>query len=1058
MKITLRNLALAVALSASCASFAETVTTLWEDNFEWLEPWSKWKSVEDNKPACGDAVGDNNPSSEAKNLNTPYTGTFADNTVVTAYQALVNKGYDFVACHEASKGDRVPGQQIYLQKNYLKFGLTGYYSGIVIPVNQAATCEVFVEFDWCSQRQGTGVFDPTELVVIVKNGENEVQFPVPFKQYAENAPMSWTHEKIALTGATVNAATKIIIRNADSQWPGTGALRWYIDNIKVTDVNPLDIVVSEDFEWFGIDYAGRAINNCPDETFDEIALNEPGKASKWSSSQYYGPWSDEYPEDYITAYDYMTRTLGYEMEYVKAEGKKARANIGSTVYIMQNYVKFGLTGYQSNISFPATSSVEGTATLSFDWAPQFNGSGVYDPVELVVTVRNGSTVKKTFAVPASTLADGEAIRWLHVELPLEGVEINKGDFIQIGHAASQWPDARALRWYLDNVKVMGKSKGDAEAPYVAPVLFIKSGDENIKFESDYQLSLTGAVTYTCKLPTLSGKIQITNADGTITLGKKSDGEIENETRYPLAFGNYTVDVPQLTDVTVVLTYYRDHKYAPKLTVSGTAPAVVKPGSRKAYAYDLSASLGQNAMLTVNYKSTDNAKGAALLLFPEEGDAIVYELPVPVKGENTATVSVADVKGGSYMWQINITSELEGDEAVIAYRSPAEWFGTNNIVSGGVVWIRDTTSPAYGYTVVGFGKAQGFAVYDPAGTPVTETPVHVGFSGLDANNIYAVARGDAHGGLAVFTDYANPYNTGDKGAGAWVIDPLNPTAEPYNMFMPEGALVSSDGVITYDAQRIGSTSTTIAFQGDGDDTKVFCFDRNLFSNTLVRYDLGDNKYITEPPTMKLTNYKSIMANLDIEVEPISSGFFVSQIRNDFNSNVFGLMYFTDNGVKVWDIANKGVIGDATGHGISSGIAVNADETRLALSGYNEIYVFDLEFDANDLPVLSNPLIIPVQPVLPGVYRMQLVFDAADNLHIFSGCGQGYTVLVLPGETTASTPANEMLSLTSGLESINAATEAPVEYFNLHGFRVDGDALTPGIYIRRQGNSASKVVIK
>lgn len=37
-------------------------------------------------------------------------------------------------------------------------------------------------------------------------------------------------------------------------------------------------------------------------------------------------------------------------------------------------------------------------------------------------------------------------------------------------------------------------------------------------------------------------------------------------------------------------------------------------------------------------------------------------------------------------------------------------------------------------------------------------------------------------------------------------------------------------------------------------------------------------------------------------------------------------------------------------------------------------------------------------------------------------------------------------------------ADVEYFNLQGIRVDADNLTPGIYVRRQGNKATKVVIK
>ena len=172
-----------------------------------------------------------------------------------------------------------------------------------------------------------------------------------------------------------------------------------------------------------------------------------------------------------------------------------------------------------------------------------------------------------------------------------------------------------------------------------------------------------------------------------------------------------------------------------------------------------------------------------------------------------------------------------------------------------------------------------------------------------------------------------------------------------------------------------------------------------------------------------------------------------------------MYFNDEGEMLWHIANKGVLPDTNGHSISSGVAVNSEESRLALSGYDEIYVFDLAFNANGEPELTNPAIYPIAPSGNGTYRMQLVFDAADNLHVFSTRGQGYSVIVLPGETTASTSADEALVLnTTGIENINTDKATPAEYYNIHGFRVDGSNLTPGIYIRRQGAETSKIIVR
>jgi hypothetical protein len=46
---------------------------------------------------------------------------------------------------------------------------------------------------------------------------------------------------------------------------------------------------------------------------------------------------------------------------------------------------------------------------------------------------------------------------------------------------------------------------------------------------------------------------------------------------------------------------------------------------------------------------------------------------------------------------------------------------------------------------------------------------------------------------------------------------------------------------------------------------------------------------------------------------------------------------------------------------------------------------------------------------------------------------------------------------GITDITADNNAAVEYFNLQGVRVNGD-MTPGLYIRRQGNEVSKVVVK
>lgn len=213
-----------MCLGAAFCMQAQTV--LFEDDFEWLAPWSAYTNSEGQK--VGDTVGENDPS-----VYCPYIDTSKIDGV-SSLDALREKGYDVLYVQNGTD-DSKAGKSCYLQVNYLKFGKSGYQSGIKLPsVTPAAGTTVTVAFDWTKQRQGDGKYDPTQLVVVVVNGENETQFAVPTLDIEDNAPLSWTSTSVTLENATINADTKLIIRPEDSQWRVKSQHRWFIDNIKVT--------------------------------------------------------------------------------------------------------------------------------------------------------------------------------------------------------------------------------------------------------------------------------------------------------------------------------------------------------------------------------------------------------------------------------------------------------------------------------------------------------------------------------------------------------------------------------------------------------------------------------------------------------------------------------------------------------------------------------------------------------------------------------------------------------------------------------------------------------
>lgn len=196
------------------------------EDFEWLAPWT---AVGDgtNFPAA-DIVG----SDQASTVQPQITKSFVDG--VSAEKALTDRGYTFM---RYDKNGPNAGECIYIQTNYLKFGKTGFQGSMTLPAMPllgAGVSSPTLTFDWYSQRQGSGVFDPTELVVIVTNGSDATQFPVAPLTFQTGDKAAWTRAEISLTGLTLTKDTRITIRNADSQLTSAKALRWHIDNITLS--------------------------------------------------------------------------------------------------------------------------------------------------------------------------------------------------------------------------------------------------------------------------------------------------------------------------------------------------------------------------------------------------------------------------------------------------------------------------------------------------------------------------------------------------------------------------------------------------------------------------------------------------------------------------------------------------------------------------------------------------------------------------------------------------------------------------------------------------------
>lgn len=191
-----------------------------------------------------------------------------------------------------------------------------------------------------------------------------------------------------------------------------------------------EIYFSEDFEW--LDPWALAVG--------------AGRSVEDDNLDAYCPQLPTPKVDGVSALDAL-EAKGYEFLRVTTKTE------GECIYLQQNYLKFGKTGYQAGIVLPTMDNVPaGTKlTLSFDWCPMRQVSGKIDPVNLLVIVSNGAQELASYDVPEAGWADGHKLEWIRAEVAIEGIDITPETRITIRQ--TQWPATTANRWFLDNIEL-----------------------------------------------------------------------------------------------------------------------------------------------------------------------------------------------------------------------------------------------------------------------------------------------------------------------------------------------------------------------------------------------------------------------------------------------------------------------------------------------------------------------------------------------------------------------------------------------------------------------------
>ncbi len=441
------------------------------DNFEWFSDLALTEGA-------GDAVGTDDPGTTAPNVW--KMGTSAD-----FFTRFNERGYQYlystVGMTEFQQG---PAQEpnskvgkdgsLYIQSNYLKFGQTSYSGALRLPALSAiqGSANVQIEFDWCWQV--TGAYKPDIMTLSVDAtagqfadtaGPTSAALESTQSTVDGESHIAWQHVVIVLNGATAETVLTIRPTNADPdvQNAARHQNRWYLDNIKITDVGGAVVtppagsqtVYQDDFEWIApmatTEGAGDAV------TTDDPGTTAPNVWKMGTSADFFAKFNE-------LGYQYLYSTVG-STEFAAGPAQEPKSDVGKegSLYIQSNYLKFGQTSYNGALRLPALSAIEGTENvqIEFDWCWQVTGA--YKPD--IMTLSVDATVGQFPDSGASTsvdlestqsVVDGEShIAWQHVSIVLNGATAETVLTIRPTNADPTVQNAarKQNRWYLDNIKV-----------------------------------------------------------------------------------------------------------------------------------------------------------------------------------------------------------------------------------------------------------------------------------------------------------------------------------------------------------------------------------------------------------------------------------------------------------------------------------------------------------------------------------------------------------------------------------------------------------------------------
>ena len=506
------------------------------------------------------------------------------------------------------------------------------------------------------------------------------------------------------------------------------------------------------------------------------------------------------------------------------------------------------------------------------------------------------------------------------------------------------------------------------------------------------------------------------------------------------------------------------KFVETETYTTTTPAT---GTANPFAYALSSKL-DGETLKVNYSLNTDATAVNVNVKDAEGAVVATASGAVTKGAQSVNVDISKLNDGSYTWEVEVAGAAKtAIETFKSYRfyHPRGVDVDNNMESPafGNVYVTEgmvTTSADYWS---GTGGGLGLYIFTPDMEGVKN----------EKTGKYAFTGG------WTLNPKANSKNTADLARvrvaedGRIFVTRMNDTGDYIMFAKSQEDLVANDKFTsllagaTFDASTYKYTNSNGDFltaanlgfdvKGSGEDLKLLALSSNKNHWSYVytggstdEIALGTADAITASTNIPALSGKYTISPATTNVEYDNrGGIWYCQYRSAPKDTEPSLVYINEDGEEMYK--------DITTVRGGAGVRVSPDGTQIAVSSStSQFTIYNLVWTEDGVPGLRREYVI-THGIGTNVY--DIAWDLAGNIYICGNSKEYLKGFALPRTKAFATQAASKYAFKLGATSIEDVeveeTEAPVEYYNLQGVKVDKPE--HGIFIKKQGSKATKVVL-